>query len=614
MNIFRNFAQKGWSLLAWWGILIFCVFTLIFQRLEGTAWKNIYVSDAAGYYSYLPVAFIYHDYQFNFLDTLGEKYPKVKAQENCRFCNEWGDFRMNKYFAGVAVMELPFFLIAHALSGSTENPRDGFSFYYMTAIAIAAVFYVMVGLFVLRLVLSRLHFPDWIIALVLAVIFFGTNLSYYTTWESGMSHAYSFPLICFFLLLVQLQLERYSARRIVLCGLVLALIALVRPVNVVIILAIPFLAGSWKDTRRFLQENLRRPLPIVTAFCLAAMVIFIQSYLYFLQSGYWWLYAYAGEKFDFTSPELYGFLFSYSNGFFVYAPAMFIAFMGIFTFIPNCYYRFYSFLFFLLIVTWIFSSWWAWTYGGAFGMRAMVEFLPLFGILLAFLIQQLARFKFAAPALILLILLPLTAFTQFQIWQYKNYMLPNDRMTKEMYWKVYLQTDPWFRFLFEGAPKPLDEDARLLYSYFNDLENRDTLIANWETVKMEVAYSGLHASKYEVPESNPPFWKATVSAILPDSNVYTGKKVLLYANMKFRVDNWRNNTNVLFQQRRNGEDILFVNIRLPSQVLSDKEWRTFEYKMEIPELQENDYLRVLPNKWDSTLIYIDDIDVRIYEK
>src|SRR5207244_8816839 len=67
---------------------------------------------------------------------------------------------------GVAVLMLPFYLVAHALSWWSNLPRDGFSLYYQYILGLSGLVYAMAGLAVLRRLLRR-HFRDEVVLLTL---------------------------------------------------------------------------------------------------------------------------------------------------------------------------------------------------------------------------------------------------------------------------------------------------------------------------------------------------------------------------------------------------------------------------------------------------------------
>jgi hypothetical protein len=92
-----------------------------------------------------------------------------------------------KYPYGVALLEAPFWLAAHAL----QPQADGFSAAEQKSVNIAAVTFYTWGLLLLYSALRRLFERGAVIVTLLALTF-GTNLWHYAFYETGMSHVYSF--------------------------------------------------------------------------------------------------------------------------------------------------------------------------------------------------------------------------------------------------------------------------------------------------------------------------------------------------------------------------------------------------------------------------------------
>ena len=86
-----------------------------------------------------------------------------------------------------------------------------------------------------------------------------------------------------------------------------------------------------------------------------------------------------------------------------------------------------------MALVFILSSWWSWWYGGSFGSRVLVEYLPVFGLLLALLLNRYKRF------FLKIILVMLIAFCQFQTYQYRYYLIHWEDMTREKYFNVFLK-------------------------------------------------------------------------------------------------------------------------------------------------------------------------------
>ena len=84
-------------------------------------------------------------------------------------------------------------------------------------------------------------------------------------------------------------------------------------------------------------------------------------------------------------------LFSPQNGFFIYAPAMLFALIGLIWGSFKKQANFFTSLLIWCLSWYIFASWWCWWFGGAYGHRAFIEYLPLLVIGLTYFIQQIAK-------------------------------------------------------------------------------------------------------------------------------------------------------------------------------------------------------------------------------
>ena len=244
------------------------------------------------------------------------------------------------------------------------------------------------------------------------LIFFATNLFEYSITYPSMSHVYSFFAIAW--LIYSVKKYFVFQRRITLIStfIAFAFIVLIRPANSLILLLIPFLAED-KSTLVSIPRKLTADSKILF-YCMLIFftLIFIQLLAWHLETGHFITWSYTGERFNFTKPELFNFLFSYRKGFFVYTPVMFIACFGIISVYAENKYRGYSLLFFLLVTIYVLSSWWNWYYGDSFGMRSMIDFYPVFAFLLAKLFLSLHS-SIAKIVLISLSFLPFTS-TRFR--------------------------------------------------------------------------------------------------------------------------------------------------------------------------------------------------------
>lgn len=402
-------------------------------------WKTVIISDGKGYYAYLPAVFIYHDLNFGFFDTI-ERHRYYDP-------NNFYDYRSNgngrvvdKYYCGTALALAPFFLAAHWYCISAGQPPDGYSRPYALAVTIAAIFYMLAGLLLLSRTLRTYAVPPWARAVVILTAAFGTNLFYYSFREPAMSHVYSFAFVALFVLAARNWFTGGRGRDILLAGLALGMICLIRPVNGLVLLSLPFLAGSSASVRDGIQRLLRdNRLYFAAGILLFLLLSAVQPVIYRVSTGHFFTDTYIGEHFDFARPHFADILFSYRKGLFLYTPVYLLSLAGLVPLWRQSRFAVGGWVLFFVVITWVFSSWWCWYYGGSFSSRVYVEFIPLFMILLGMALDS-ARTRMAKSAWILALFL-LTALCQVQTYQYRYYRIHWSEMTKEKYWDEFLRID-----------------------------------------------------------------------------------------------------------------------------------------------------------------------------
>lgn len=404
-------------------------------------WKGIVEADGKGYYAYLPAIFIYNDLNFGFFDHIEkEKYYNPNRYYDYR-ANSGHGVIINKYYCGTALAELPFFLMAHSLTKISGGDADGYSKYYFIFINIAALFYLFLGLFYLRKTLILFTIPNWIISITLIATAFGTNLFAYTVVETGLSHVFSFGFISVFVYLSKRFFDSPTSKSLPVLALLLGIIVLIRPTNLLVLLSWPFLAGSSRAFLEGLMFAFRRMKNLIMSSLLFFGVVSIQLIFYKISTGHFIVYSYQDEGFNFTDPHFIDILFSYKKGLFLYSPMYLLASLGLIPLFKRNKFAAVSWLLFFVIITYIFSSWWMWYYGGSFSSRVYVEYLPLFMILFAMLFNEV---KGKVPRTFLLsVTFLLIAACQIQTYQYRYYEIHWDQMTKEKYWDVFLMRNRW---------------------------------------------------------------------------------------------------------------------------------------------------------------------------
>ena len=363
-------------------IILLILLAVSFYRVREKSLTGVIWSDAEGYYLYLPAVFIYGGF---------EGIPYITEVQ---FSNYPGtDKLFTKYTCGVAMLELPFFLAAHAFALADDGmPADGFSAYYRYGIMAAAIFYAFLGILLLRRVLERYYQPGVVFVTIVA-LFFGTNMYFYTVGEPGMSHIYSFFLFALLLYLTPWFYRRGDASAMALTGLLSGLIVLIRPTNAVLLLyLLLFDLRSWRGLRERLHWFGRR-LPGLLLFAAVSLLVFTPQFVYWKYlSGEWLLYSYGEEGFsNWNSPKLMHVLFSITNGWLLFAPVSIFALAGMYPGLCRWKHNIPVIALITGISLYLFASWWMWFFGGAFGYRPMVEFYALLAIPFGLLAQGIYR-------------------------------------------------------------------------------------------------------------------------------------------------------------------------------------------------------------------------------
>jgi len=407
--------------------------------------------DVAGYYAYLPMLFVERDlrlektWKFDMIQLVGVHEHPVSGGRHLKFT------------AGMAYLYAPFFAAAHAYTLAT-NPEEahGFSLPYRFGIGLAGVVYPLVGLVFLRRFL-RHYVPDAAISWTLFALFLGTNLFYYSSFRGAMSHGATFMLGAAMLYQADLWRRREQVWRLGVLGVLAGLIVLIRPVNVLIPLAVA--AMFTMDGR--LPKGLLTPKSLAVALGLAVVVGIPQLLYWKASTGHWIVWTYGAERFFWSQPAWIQGLFSWRKGWLLYTPMVAFILLGFWglarkkpawALIAGLY---------LIATAYVTFSWWAWWYGGSLGSRPMIDGYALLALPLAVYVQRMLE---EAPGWIrrlsLGMVCALVALNLVQTYHYTAGFLHHDSMTRRAY--VYVLTH------WDFPPKELLEQPE----YESALEGR----------------------------------------------------------------------------------------------------------------------------------------------
>ena len=359
---------------------------------KGKLWREIIEGnfDGYGYYAYLPAVFIHHS--FNFVNVMADerKWERgISEQEVFEPFPAYDGKLQDKYYIGVAILLMPFFLLAYFLSYLIGYDTGGYSFFFQLSVSAAAIFYFIAGLIYTRKLLLEYKVPELIIGLLLILISLGTNAFYYATIAQDASHIYSFCLCALFLYFTKRTIQQFQLKYLVIMAFTMGLLILIRPTNSLLLFAIPFLASDAAELKSFLQKIFtRNRLVILFACCFG--IVALQFLVYYLETGHFFIWSYQKEGFDFLHPHIINVLISYRKGWLLYTPLMLIIILtAVVIFARHSVYHLLSFILFLGVILYVLSCWWAWFYGGSFGQRPFVDYYPFFVLVFALALQAI---------------------------------------------------------------------------------------------------------------------------------------------------------------------------------------------------------------------------------
>lgn len=411
--------------------IVFLIIKFRWFGESGADWQFILSGDGKGYFSYLEQIFISGNFG--------------KAPVDNIIVNSINGSSVIKFPWGTALLWLPFFLISKLISSVFLLNNLAETEIYLKLISISSLVYYFSGSIALFNLLRKLTIKRWSSLTAILVFFFGTNLMIYVTFLPSMSHCYSYFAISCFLLFSYRYIEKADFRNLLLTSIFFGLIYLIRPVNIMIILFIPFFFNSLPSFLGFLKKNFKG---IITFLILSLFVCSVQHILWYIQCGRFFIWSYQNEGFYFLNPEIINFLFSFRKGLFIYTPLIALALLAAINALSNIRYKIIVFLIFTVFIVYILSSWWCWTYFDSYSSRPIVDFLPVFIIAFAFTIQNLNR---ALRFIIFVVTAVFILLNCIQSYQYSRKIIHPEYMSFESYKYVFLKTSTKYESCVGGV-------------------------------------------------------------------------------------------------------------------------------------------------------------------
>lgn len=413
-------------------VIAFCV-VVLFAVILSFENKIAIDGDAKDYYSYLTSLFIDH----NFTHQTGNNWFLIDTPTGT----------INVHTIGVSILLSPFFFTALIFAKLFGYSVDGFSLPFQMGVYLAGVFYCTIGLIFIKKLLLQLHIkPNYIVALIILSCF-GTHLLNYAVDEPGMPHVFAFALTSVFFYNVLNLFQKRKTKYFYLSAVLLGLIILVRPVNIILLTFIPFFFQNRFDLIGTSKVILRSKHFYFSLLALL-LVCSIQSIAWYNQNGKFLQDSYVGNGFYFLNPQIIKMLFGFNNGLFVYVPLCLLFLLGIIPMIAINKFKGLVFIFSLAFIFYVFASYWAYNYFDGFGIRTLVDFLPIFIIAGAYMFQHFTpALKYASGVLSFLFL----AVNLLHIYQYRNGIIKGNSMNFEKYSYIFLKTNKAYGDSLGGA-------------------------------------------------------------------------------------------------------------------------------------------------------------------
>ncbi|MEJ6583140.1 MAG: glycosyltransferase family 39 protein [Crocinitomicaceae bacterium] len=461
--------------------------------LKVTTW------DAFGYYMYLPGMIIYNDVtELKWVPEIEKEYQLTGGYLYQADAVANGNY-VFKYLGGVAIMQTPFFLIGHTIASFSDYKADGFSAPYQYSIALGAIVYFMLALYLLRNILLR-YFSDRATAITLLYLTLATNLIQYISIDGAQSHAFIFPLYVLILYATIKWHESPKVKCAALIGLIIGLATISRPTEA-IMLFIPLLwETQTKESKKLKWQKVKLHLKHIWVVILFAIIGALPQLIYWKITSGSFVYD-VGSKWFFLNPW-FRVLFGFENGWFIYTPITIFFVLGFF-FMKNLVFK-KSVIVFCLLNIWIIIAWSDYKYGATFSTRAMVQSYPVFALAFGALIHRIEQRKWKYAFYV--VGLYLIAVNFFQIGQYNTNVIHYKGMNALYYSRIYL----------DSAPTPLDMS----------LLDTDEILDDVSNFKKKKLSSSTELQKLTISPNLP--------AVISETTIGKGKKgwVKIEANLK----------------------------------------------------------------------------------
>lgn len=366
-------------------IAIGAIFYRINDPLHAEYNGNIISWDVAGYYSYLPAYLVYDD------PGLEGDFDGVKLIYFNGPQGSPGKPYATKYTMGLAYHYAPFFSISHwIIKNFSRYPANTLSPPYHRALLYSSYAYFLIGILFLRKVLL-FRFSESVTAVLLILYFIGTNLLTNVVFKAALPHVWLFTDVSILIWLAIKFSQSHRSHLLWIMGFLGGVITLTRYTDALIV----FIVGMgllWYNQKAIRTKSfwLKGILPATVLFALPFIPQMIHWYNI---TGHFFYDGYSGEQFYWLDSKVWSGLFSSFTGWFVYSPIMLMTLPGFVLLYKMEKPLFHILLWPFLVSIYIMFAWWCWWYGGAYGARPLIEWMPLLALPVGLAIEWVLKRK-----------------------------------------------------------------------------------------------------------------------------------------------------------------------------------------------------------------------------
>jgi hypothetical protein len=581
--------------------------------------NNILSWDVFGYYSYLPLKFIYHSLHLNdlhLIEKIAKEYNSTATLY--QFVQLPEGNQIIKYSMGLSYFYAPFFFIGHLFALLFHFKTDGYSAPYQCAILIGGIVYTILGLIFLTKVL-KYFFEEKIVIIVLLLTVFATNFVFHVTMygQNAMSHSLLFFTYAAILWFTIQWHQSQKFKYIIPLAIFLGLTIIARPSEIVCL----FIPLFWNvfDRTSFMdkwQLILKEWKQIFILFIIIAFIQLPQLIYWKTQTGHFLYDSYGnnyGEGFEFFHPYILEVLFSFRKGWLLYTPIMIVAIAGLYRLNKDEPKLFYALFIYFVLNLYIVSSWSCWWYAQSFSQRSLISSYPVMALSMGYFMKWIFSQRIIYRYIFLFFGACFLALNLFQTVQFDKGIIDGDRMTAAYFGKTFLKMnvkDEYKSLLlvnrsFSGNNAFTDEfhyhkrDLEILT--FEKFHYKDTTIAfeGRASFKMDSAllYSPEINAKYiQITDQDHAWIRASAMVFIPKD----------VSNPKFSI---------IFKFENKNRPYGSIGFDAENMQLKPGEWNLIKADYLTPEVRtKDDVMKVFFFQRGKAQINIDNFKVEVFER